>query len=169
VTNSRASGAHDLTVLTTTDTAISAAFTLVSEAPPPGFDVSSVVGAVTGTVSVRLPGTRTFIGLATGARIPLGSTVDAGGGSVALVFARRGGGTMTAVFSGGEFVISQTRGGEAIATLAGGSFAACTGLGHGSLATVASRRPVRKLWSDDQPGGSFGTRGSYVVKSDLVV
>ncbi len=150
----------------------------------PVFRRSAAVGAVSGTVRVRVPHSSRFVTLRRGALVPLGSTIDATDGTIVLVFARpraakastpsldrdsaelripgRAPATMWAQFWQGQFVITQTRSGMVIAVLAGGSFATCKRRPRGVFATVASTRPIRKLWARDH-GGSFGTRGAYVA------
>ena len=124
---------------------------------------NSVTIAITGTVRIRLPHSHRFVLLRRGTIVPTGAEIDATHGSVELVFARKGGGTMSVTFSTGEFITSQTRSGEAIAKLAGGNFAACR-KHHPREATIARARPVRKLWAKEH-GGNFGTRGKYVATS----
>jgi hypothetical protein len=134
--------------------------------PPPlpspvnGHEVNLI--PVSGTVLVKLPGGKTFTRLTAGEQLPVGSTVDVTHGRVTLVSAKPDGGTETADFYGGVFVVGQQHG-EALTTLklTGGNFKSCSS--HhaadrgGADAHIASRRPRRHLWGSGH--GSFSTTG----------
>ena len=62
-----------------------------------------------GELFVRRPGRSSFVALAYGSELPLGTEVDAGKGSIALTSALPGGKVQTATFGGGRFVIRQGR------------------------------------------------------------
>lgn len=119
---------------------------------------------VSGTVLVRLPGSRVFTLLASAINIPMGSTVNATNGVVALTVALPGGGTQTGEFYGGEFVLTQTPNGRTIATLTGGSYAGCPAppKKRAALIAAASKKPntvVRQLWGSAH--GNYTTKGRY--------
>jgi hypothetical protein len=134
----------------------------VAPPPPPQSGRAVNVSPVSGTVLVKLPGQTGFTRLTAGEQIPVGSTVDATHGRVTLVSARTlKGGTQTASFYEGAFVVGQRRG-QAMTTLklAGGNFRNCgrrAGDG-GPVAGLARRRPRRHVWGNGS--GSFSTSGN---------
>jgi sugar lactone lactonase YvrE len=76
---------------------------------PPVRGSSAVVAPVSGTVLIRLPGTRRFVALDALANIPLGAELDARAGRVSLQFVTTGSGrTASAVAAGGRFVVRQS-------------------------------------------------------------
>ncbi len=109
---------------------------------------------VVGVVSVKLPGTNTFIPLSQARQLPIGTVFDTRRGTVELLFAKPGGGTMTGEYWKGEFTFTQAKNGHVTVTLVGplGSTTA-----HGTIATAARGRPGRSLWSNCH--GNFTTRG----------
>jgi hypothetical protein len=126
------------------------------------------VTAVSGQVKVRLPGTTSFVPLTSLQQIPFGSTIDATNGAVSVTTAGPHGGTQTAQFRGGQFVLTQASNGLVLATLTGGDFSVCVNARKASVqAGRAARRSalgkhvVRKLWTNAH--GKFGTKGRYVV------
>ena len=116
-----------------------------------------------GVVRVRRPGSSSFVALRAGSDLPVGSEVDARGGSVALTSALPSGEIQTGRFGGGRFLIRQRQSGLVDLHLSGRY---CTrpgarpGKGNGSpLASAARRRRSgRRLWGRDQ-GGRFRTHG----------
>jgi hypothetical protein len=127
-------------------------------APPPVVQRSNDVAPVSGTVRIRLPGTHRFVLLTNARRIPLGALIDATHGTVQVVLAKRGHGTLEGQYWLGEFTLSQARNGAVTATLQGGNFAGCPRRTHHAAdAQIARRRPRRHLWSNVH--GSFTTRG----------
>jgi hypothetical protein len=116
--------------------------------------------AVSGTVTVETPGETTFAPLSSTTVIPMGSTINATSGTVALTVAKPGGGTQTAQFYDGEFTLTQSHSGLTTETLAGGSFTTCPQAGRRELARIASAKgaPVRELWGHDSHG-KFATSG----------
>ncbi len=143
------------------------ASTLVGElAPVPVLAVSGNVAPVSGTVLVELPGTKTFVPLATLRLIPFGTLINATHGRVSVTTTQPGGKTQTGEFFEGEFVLKQGRNGLVTAELAGGSFAACPTArerSHIARAYAASsgKHVVRKLWANAH--GSFSTKGNYAA------
>jgi virginiamycin B lyase len=129
-------------------------------ATAPVLTVSGNVAPVKGTVLIRKPGTSTFVALSSAASIPLGSTINATNGTVAVTVATPAGGTESGDFYDGEFTLTQAKNGFAEETLAGGSFADCPSHKSGRSVTDASasgKTVVRKLWGNAH--GSFKTSG----------
>ena len=138
---------------------------------------------VTGTVLVRLPGSKTFTKLTGAVDLPLGSTIDARAGKVTLTVALPHGGTQTGQFYDGEFVLTQASSGMTILVLTGASFAGCSAAGtgaststgassggtapggattNGARASSANKKPttvVRQLWGSAH--GNYTTKGRY--------
>jgi hypothetical protein len=125
------------------------------------------IAPVSGSVTIRLPGTNTFVPLASVQQIPFGSTIDATNGTVTVTVAAREGGTQTAQFSGGRFILTQGANGLVVATLTGGDFSVCRAAkkaGHIAATHSGKKRAsgshvVRKLWADAK--GNFRTMGRY--------
>src|SRR5581483_10817433 len=89
-------------------------FTTQSPPPPaPPVEGRSVnLAPVSGQVFIELPGRHTFIPLTAAVQVPIGATIDATHGKVALTSARtrrRHGRTQTARFYDGEFKVGQHR------------------------------------------------------------
>lgn len=127
----------------------------VAPTPPPGpvLGKSVDVTPVRGPVRIRRPRAPRFVPLRRGELIPVGSTVDATRGRVRLTVASARGKLQSAVFSAGQFKVTQARSGLTELVLNGPL--ACP---HG--ATAAKKRPKRRdLWGDGK--GTFRTRGRY--------
>lgn len=150
-------------------------------APTPEQGRSVTIRATSGTVRVKLPGSKVYVDVSTLREIPLGSRIDARFGHVlvtAEVDAARHV-TQSSTFYAGIFVVTQTKGSKPIlvATLAGGTFAGCAPK-PASTRTVArgarfadrallgvaatarrqrSKRKVRSLWGHGK--GDFRTAG----------
>jgi hypothetical protein len=134
--------------------------------PAPRLAVTANVARVSGTVLVRLPGTTTFVSLASLRQIPFGSVIEATHGRVSVTTAAPHGGTQTGEFFEGEFVLTQGANGLVVATLTGGSFSACPTArerAHKARASAAAsgKHVVRKLWANAH--GSFSTKGNYAA------
>jgi len=151
-------------------TAESGVLASASSAPPaPVLGRSANVTAAAGQVSVRLPGTSTFVPLSSVTQIPIGTVIDASGGTVSITTAAPGGGTQTGQFSGGQFVLQQGKNGLVIAVLTGGDLSVCARASKASSqasAGISRRRAsgkhvIRKLWANVH--GKFGTRARYVA------
>ena len=135
---------------------------------PPALGRTAVVDVLSGTVTVRTPGSATLQPLAAASNIPMGSVIDAEHGVVLLTTAvDRLGHTQSATLWGGTFVIGQTvtRGGMTTFTLSGQL--SCRGRAHrasllAAAARAGSRRPSRSLWAKDKHG-HFSTRGQNSV------
>jgi Bacterial Ig-like domain (group 3) len=142
-----------------------------SPAPSPVLAQRETVGVVSGTATVRLPGTTTFVPLSGSTAIPDGSEVDATNGHVLITVATPNGQTASAEVYGGRFVVHQDATGEThfILTL---PLTGCPrmALPHGSAAAIAasakhgSGPKSRHLWVSEH-GGSWGTNGRYVSTS----
>jgi uncharacterized repeat protein (TIGR01451 family) len=142
---------------------------------PPVLDNSTDLAPVSGSVSVELPGTTTFVALSQAENIPMGSTINATGGTVQITTALPNGTTQTGDFYDGEFVVTQNSSGRVFATLAGGSYAGCPpahstskggGKHHhkkGALLLAATKKSkstvVRQLWGNAH--GDYTTKGRY--------
>jgi hypothetical protein len=130
--------------------------------PTPQLGSTVIVAPGQGDLRVRPPGTSSFVALAYGTELPVGTEVDARKGSIALTSALPSGKTQTAKFGGGRFVIRQKRGGYVDLFLRG---PACPrpAKPHGSqrshtVAGAARRASSRRLWGRDK-GGRYRTHG----------
>ena len=119
-------------------------------------------------VTVKLPGSNTFVALTGGATIPDGSEIDATHGTVVITVMTPDGHTVSAEVHGGRFRVHQDRNGEThfILTL---PLTGCsrTKLPHGAASAAAKRRHrprSRHLWVKEK-GGHWGTNGRYVSTS----
>lgn len=140
------------------------AFGLAADAKAlvPKFGTSATVRAVSGTVLVKQPGGKSFIPLSVASRVPLGSVIDASGGTVQMTSAASPrGGTQSGRFSAGAFEVTQTklrRGGRpqglTVLSLVG-ELPRCGARG----AAVSPRAGARRLWGDAH--GNFKTGGRY--------
>ena len=94
--------------------------------------------------------------LALGAKLPVGSEVDARHGSLALTAALPSGATQTGHFGGGRFKLGQDRRGYVNLYLRGRY---CTRASGSAVARAAANKPSgRRLWGRDR-GGRFRTHG----------
>jgi hypothetical protein len=134
--------------------------------------LGSTIGAApeTGSVQVRTPGAGDFTELQDGAPIPVGSTIDARGGTVNVVTAvGNAGKVQTATFRGAVFQVKQSRkaGGVTDIYLRGGDFSSCkapsrTPAGVRLLAKKNKKHAIRKLWGHDHHG-RFRTHGRGAI------
>jgi hypothetical protein len=135
--------------------------------PAPRLGKTAVVQTVSGSVTIELPGTHTFVPLATATSVPLGTTVDTTAGTVQLTAAAdRRGHVQTGRFYEGVFRLTQT---TARSTLPGGRKVGLTVLtlagpapeGCAAAASVRAlgARTYRRLWGNAH--GNFRTRGRY--------
>jgi hypothetical protein len=120
-----------------------------------------------GTVRIRARGSRRFITLTAGDSIPVGSTIDARRGRVALSSALNSKGKVqTAHFWGGLFKVGQSRSGKGMTEIAllGGRPSCAKAPAKASISKRKRKRSRRgaKLWAKDK-GGRFRTRGSNSV------
>jgi len=135
--------------------------------PPPVLAKTGNVAPVSGRVLVQLPGTHTFVPLASLRQIPFGTIIDATHGRVSVTTAGPHGGTQTGEFFQGEFVLTQGRSGLVVATLNGGDFSVCPTArerahrARASARHASGKHAVRKLWANAH--GSFSTKGNYAA------
>jgi hypothetical protein len=122
---------------------------------PPVYHRSVVTGTVSGTILVRRPGAGGYVTLTGAQTIPLGSTVDARKGKVALTSVPRPGAPpQTATFYDGIFRVTQP-GSVTVLTLVE-PLARCV---DGRAASAAAAKKKRRLWGDG--AGSFSVKGQY--------
>jgi DNA-binding beta-propeller fold protein YncE len=134
--------------------------------PVPVLAVTGDVAPLSGTVLVRLPGTKAFVPLGSLRQIPFGTVIEATHGHVSVTTTEPNGTTQTGEFFEGEFILKQGHNGQVLAELAGGNFSVCPTVrqrAHKARATVASsgKHVVRKLWANAH--GSFSTKGNYAA------
>jgi hypothetical protein len=114
--------------------------------PHPILGKTAVITHVTGHVFFKPPGSSQFIELLPGQSIPFGSTINANHGHVTLMTARHDGGTQSAEFFDGTFVLTQ----ETLTDATQGTRA---------RALAHSARKKRRLWGKGK--GRFRTKGTY--------
>ena len=127
---------------------------------------------VSGTVLIRLRGTRRFFRLRAGQLIPDGSEIDTTNGRVRLIVASNThGGTSTAELYGGRFIVHQTRGVVphtifALSLPLSGCVPVISPASpYATITRARPRRPTtRHVWVTEQ-GGNFNTKGQYVGTS----
>lgn len=143
--------------------------------PPPVLAKTGNVAPVSGTVSVKVPGTSKFVPLATLEQVPFGSVIEATQGHVRVTVALPDGKTETGEFFSGEFILRQGANGEVIAELTGGNFSVCpttrerahkagvavSGAPRALTAAASGSHVVRKLWANAH--GKFETKGNYAA------
>jgi hypothetical protein len=135
--------------------------TTPSALPPPVLGKSANIARVSGTVLVRVRGSKTFVVLTAPRQIPLGSELDTTNGRVRLTFATGYGGTEHADWWQGRFVIGQSKTGKHVATQALSGPLACPkkvfesagrrriwgkGKGHFRSSGNAASAAVRGTW-----------------------
>jgi hypothetical protein len=122
--------------------------------PPPeaGRNVNGLPKS--GTVKVKLPGSRRFRTLAEGEQLPVGTIVDTLKGRVTLVAA----GGQIADFYGGIFRIGQGKGAKPLTTLTLVEKLSCPRAGR-AAAAAKKRKKKRRLWGDGS--GKFRTKGKH--------
>ena len=133
--------------------------------PDPVLGKSMAGQTVSGTVLVKLPGSKGFVKLTADISLPVGTIVDARKGVVEIT-ATSGGGDYAAVFYQGQFQIAQRqkKGASADMKLFGGSFQGCPA-GLRSPKSLGSKAPksVRRLWG--KGSGAFRTVGRFSAAS----
>src|ERR1700722_15394480 len=146
---------------------------IVGFVPSPVLAKTGNVAPVEGTVLVELPGTKTFVPLASLTQIPFGTIIEATHGTVSVMTANPNGTTQTGQFFDGQFILTQGKNGQVLAKLSGGNFSVCpTARERAHRARVSSRAPdaetaasgkhvVRKLWANAH--GKFSTEGNYAA------
>jgi CSLREA domain-containing protein len=123
--------------------------------PDPVFHKNVNALPKSGTVRIKLPGTRRFRVLSEGEQIPLGTIVDVRKGRVTIVAAA--GGDQTAVFYGGIFKLSQTKGEQPITVLRLVEKLSCKSAKKATAAAKKKRK--RRLWGNGS--GRFRTKGKH--------
>jgi len=117
-----------------------------------------VAAEVSGTVRVRLRGTRRFIALDATRGIPFGSEVDARRGRVRLTsLPSAGGKPQTAEFYRGLFTVHQV--GSITELRLSEKLTGCKKAKRASTALKKRKPKTRKLWGDGK--GKFRTKGQY--------
>ena len=143
--------------------------------PAPQLAKTGDLAPVSGTVSVKVPGTSKFVPLATLEQVPFGSVIEATQGHVSVTVALPNGKTETGEFFSGEFILRQGPNGVLIAELAGGNFSVCPtarerahkagvaapGDPRALTAAASGSHVVRKLWANAH--GKFETKGNYAA------
>jgi ferric-dicitrate binding protein FerR (iron transport regulator) len=134
------------------------ATTTVSVTPPPEFNKTVNVAPASGTVTVRLPGSTSFVSLNDVTSLPTGTEVDAAAGVAAIVSARDASDVQQAgSFTGGRFIISYgTAGGVSVTQLQLSGLLSCPGR---SAAAARPKKASRQLWGNAK--GNFRTVGRY--------
>jgi len=129
----------------------------LDEGAEPEENRTATSGAVEGKVRVQKPGSRRFVALGDGDAIPVGSTVDATKGRVAIIVEIKGK-QQTATLSGGRFQLLQKAGSGVVElALQGGSFKRCPS--SRARLRQAARTVIRRLEADAV--GRFKTTGRY--------
>ena len=128
--------------------------------PTPHLGSTVIVAPGKGDLRVRRPGASSFVRLAYGSELPVGTEVDAARGSLALTSALPSGKTQTATFGGGRFVIRQKRRerGYVDLYLHGRTCPAGSVRGSRTLASAARAKSGSRLWGRDH-GGRYRTHG----------
>jgi IPT/TIG domain/FG-GAP repeat len=159
-------GSSNTTTGTTSQTAKSGVLGTTSSAlPAPQLIVTANIGAFSGQVLVKLPGSSTFVALSSIKQIPFGTIIDATHGSVTITTILPNGTTQTITLYSGEFMLTQQRNGTVLITLEGGDFSVCpTAQERSHLARTSSTHAsgshvVRKLWANGH--GKYTTKGNY--------
>jgi hypothetical protein len=97
--------------------------------------------------------------LAAGQQIRVGSTVDAGKGTITMTSASPTGGLQTANFASGKFKVGQKgKTGNTALTMTGGDFGVCK---RKTAAAKPNQTVVRGLWGNGK--GQFETKGRYAA------
>jgi hypothetical protein len=139
----------------------------VPPAPPadarPALGRSVGADVVSGTVRARVPGASAYVALDDVASLPVGTTIDARDGALALTTALPGGGAQTGTFWGGTFGVRQDRG-TGMTRLMVRRPAGCAVRAAGSVAESFGKKrrrraPRNDLWGSDS-GGRFSTHGA---------
>jgi DNA-binding beta-propeller fold protein YncE len=144
---------------------------IITTVPPPVLAKTGNVAPVKGTVLVELPGTKSFVSLASLTQIPFGTVIEATNGTVSVTTANPNGTTQTGQFFDGQFILTQGKNGQVLAKLSGGNFSVCptprerAHIAHAGLldaqAAASGKHVVRKLWANAH--GKFSTEGNYAA------
>ena len=115
------------------------------------------VKPVSGKVTIKRPGRKSFVTLTAEAQIPVGSSIDTRRGRISITAAQGGGKTASADFYDGLFKLTQTKGSKPVATLKLIEKLSCA-RAKGAT-TAAKKKKKRKLWGDGK--GRFQTKGKH--------
>ena len=121
----------------------------------------AVVQPTTGTLGMSPKGIQRLVPLRDKVGLPVGSRVDAKGGTVLVASARDRRRRQSGRFAGAVFQILQRRGRRPVTdiVLKGGDFAQCRGKSTGSAFAAQRRRRIRRVFGNAR--GRFRTRGRY--------
>jgi hypothetical protein len=145
------------------------AFTVDTGLPPPRYGETVNLHLVSGTVRVRLPGTKKFVLLTSDMQIPVGATIDATAGRVTLTSAQsEGGPAQSADFYQGIFTVTQPSKGAPITVLKLVRGASSTGKEANGRAATTSRSKGNGLWGNGHGNfRSVGKHGSATVSGTI--
>ena len=124
--------------------------------PPPVAGKTVNVKPVSGTVTIKRPGSKRYVTLTAEAQIPVGSSIDTRRGRITITAAQGKGRTASADFFDGLFKLTQTKGAKPITTLTLTEKLSCA---KANGATIAAKKKKRRLWGDGK--GRFRTKGQY--------
>jgi DNA-binding beta-propeller fold protein YncE len=129
--------------------------TILAQEPAPDLGQTLVAEPVSGTVRVRVAGSRLFVPLQSLRELPLGSTLDTRRGRVEVSTERRRRGRFQrGVFYGGLFKVRQRRAARYVTDLVlTGALTSCP------TGSASAARRSRKLWGNTN--GRFRTRGRH--------
>ena len=138
--------------------------TSAASLPPPVLGETVNVAVRTGTVTVKVAGTGTYVPVSDVAALPLGSILDTREGSITLRSALPNGKTQAAIFHGGLFEVRQPQGAGGVTELVlRGALTGCQKTaGRAAATSKKKRKPPRRLWGRDSKG-NFRTRGGNSV------
>jgi hypothetical protein len=138
--------------------------TSAASVPPPVLGETVNVEVRTGTVTVKVPGSATYVALSDVAALPVGSILDTREGSITLRSALPNGKIQAAIFHGGLFEVRQPQGAGGVTELVlRGALTGCSARGaRAAAASKKKRKPPRRLWGRDSKG-NFRTRGGNSV------
>jgi hypothetical protein len=151
--DTRVATAPDHTGLAVWETATQIRAIAVS-APVPVYGKTVVVKRISGTVRVRRPGAKKFVDLSAAGSVPLGASVDARHGRLALsALPSRTARVQTVQLYQGQFKV--TRSGRFTQFALNEPLARC----RAGASAAALKPKTRRLWGDGK--GAFRTRGRY--------
>jgi hypothetical protein len=138
--------------------------TSAASVAPPVLGETVNVAVRTGTVTVKVPGSATYVAVSDVAALPVGSILDTREGSITLRTALANGSTQAAIFHGGLFEVRQPQGAGGLTELVlRGALTGCSSRAARTAATSKKKRkPPRRLWGRDSKG-NFRTRGGNSV------
>lgn len=117
------------------------------------------VAPVSGTVTIRRPGSARYVRLSAGGQIPVGSSIDTRAGRITITSAQGKGKTASADFYDGLFKLTQNKGSAPVTTLTLTEALSCPKASRATSAATKKKPKTRKLWGDGT--GRFRTKGNY--------